>query len=96
MRLDVSTDLKERARKIIPHLTGTFSRAADSFVEGVFPVYVKSAKGCHFTDVDGNQFIDYFMGLGPITLGYNYDRVNDAIIKQLQQGILFSLQYFTT
>lgn len=88
-----SNALKERARKIIPHLTGTFSRAAPSFVEGVFPVYVSSAKGSHFTDVDGNDYLDYLCSLGAITLGYNYDIVNNAVIDQLKKGILFSLPH---
>jgi glutamate-1-semialdehyde aminotransferase len=88
-----SNALKERALKVIPHQTGTFSRAASSFVEGVFPAYVESASGSHFTDVDGNVFLDYLLGIGPITLGYNYKPVNDAILEQLQKGILFSLPH---
>ena len=88
-----SNILKDQAKKIIPHQTGTFSRASSSFVEGVFPVYAKSGKGSHFTDVDGNEFIDYLMALGPITLGYNYKSVNQAIISQLKEGILFSLPH---
>ena len=91
--LDTSNGYKKRAEKVVPHLTGTFSRAAPSFVEGVFPVYAKSAKGSHFTDVDGFEYIDYLMGLGPITLGYNYEPVNEAIIAQLKDGILFSLPH---
>ena len=88
-----SNKLQDRASKVIPHLTGTFSRNAHSFVEGVFPVYVKSANGSHFIDVDGNDYLDYLCGIGPITLGYNYKAVNDAIIQQLKDGILFSLPH---
>ncbi|KAF6246736.1 aminotransferase class III [Nitrosopumilus sp. b3] len=88
-----SNNLKNRAKKVVPHLTGTFSRAAPSYVEGVFPVYAQSAKGSHFIDVDGNEYIDYLMALGPITLGYNYEPVNQAIISQLKEGILFSLPH---
>ena len=88
-----SNNFKNNARKIIPHQTGTFSRAASSYVEGVFPTYITSGKGSHFTDVDGNEFIDYLMGLGPITLGYSYPAVNEAIIEQVKQGILFSLPH---
>jgi len=93
--LDISksNEFKERARKVIPHQTGTFSRAASSFIEGVYPSYIQSANGSHFTDVDGNIFLDYLMGIGPITLGYNYKKVNDAIISQIQKGILFSLPH---
>lgn len=88
-----SNKLKESARKVIPSQTGTFSRAATSFVEGVYPVYVQSANGSHFVDVDGNNYLDYLLALGPITLGYNYKAVNDAIINQLKNGILFSLPH---
>ncbi len=88
-----SNEIKEKAIELIPHQTGTFSRRADSFVEGIFPTYIKTADGSHFTDVDGNRYLDYLCGLGPITLGYNYKPVNDAIIEQLKQGILFSLPH---
>jgi glutamate-1-semialdehyde aminotransferase len=85
--------LKERSRKVSPHFTQTFSRAPPTFVEGVYPVYAESANGSHFFDVDGNEYIDYLLGLGPITLGYNYKKINDAIIEQLKKGILFSLPH---
>ena len=88
-----SNTFKERAKKVVPHLTGTFSRAAPSYVEGVFPVYVQNAHGSHFIDVDGNEYIDYVMALGPITLGYNYESINQAIVSQLKEGILFSLPH---
>jgi glutamate-1-semialdehyde aminotransferase len=93
MNIKKSNSLKERARKVVPHLTGTFSRAAGAFVEGVYPVYAKSANGSHFFDVDGNEYIDYAMSLGPITLGHNYEPMNQAIINQLKEGILFSLPH---
>ena len=93
-RFTKSNEVKKKAISLIPHhQTGTFSRRSDSFVEGVFPSYVNSANGSHFTDVDGNEYLDYLCGLGPITLGYNYKPVNDAIIEQLKQGILFSLPH---
>lgn len=91
--LDISLDLKRRAEKVIPHLTGTFSRASTSFIENVYPLYLKSANGSYFTDVDGNEYLDYLMALGPITLGYNYSVVNQAIKEQLEKGILFSLPH---
>ena len=91
--LDISSQYKIRAQKVIPHLTGTFSRAATAFIENVYPLYIQSGNGSHFTDVDGNEYLDYLMGLGSITLGYNYDVVNQAIKKQVDQRILFSLPH---
>ncbi len=93
MNLDNSKKLLEKSRELIPGLTQTFSRAATSFVEGVYPIYAQKAKGAHFWDVDGNEFLDYLMALGPITLGYNYKKVNDSVVTQLNEGILFSLPH---
>jgi glutamate-1-semialdehyde 2,1-aminomutase len=88
-----SNNLKERIQKVSPHFTQTFSRSPTSFVEGVYPVFAEKAQGAYFTDVDGNIFIDYLLGLGPITLGHNYSVVNQAIVNQLNDGILFSLPH---
>ena len=88
-----SFDLLDKSKKLIPSLTQTFSRAAYTFVEGSFPVYAKNAEGSHFTDVDGNEYIDYLCGLGPVILGHKYKRVDDAIREKLDSGILFSLPH---
>ncbi|HXT84499.1 MAG TPA: aminotransferase class III-fold pyridoxal phosphate-dependent enzyme [Verrucomicrobiae bacterium] len=81
------------AEERIPALTQTFSKSAFTFVKGAYPVYVDHAKGCHMFDVDRNEFIDYLCGLGPIILGYQYPSVDKAILKQLKNGILFSLPH---
>ncbi len=83
----------EQSRKLIPSLTQTFSRAAYTFVEGAYPVYATKGKGSHFVDVDGNEYIDYLCGLGPIILGHKYPKVDKAIKEQLKDGILFSLPH---
>ena len=88
-----SFDYFAKSKKLIPSLTQTFSRAAYTFVEGAFPIYAKSGQGSHFFDVDGNEYIDYLCGLGPIILGHKYKRVDDAIKEQLDSGILFSLPH---
>lgn len=54
------------------------------------PALVERAKGCRVWDVDGREFIDYRNGLGPITLGYCYPAVDQAIAEQLAKGIIFS------
>lgn len=47
-------------------------------------------KGSHAWDTEGREYCDYTAALGPIILGYCDDRVNAAIIKQLNKGISFS------
>lgn len=82
-----------RAEKLIPCGTQTLSKGPTQFVKGVAPKYLKSGKGCHVFDVDGNEYIDHSMGLMSIILGYSYQRVNDAIIKQLENGTTFTLMH---
>jgi glutamate-1-semialdehyde aminotransferase len=89
-----SNEFLKRAQKVIPALSQTFSKAPYSLVDGVYPTYLSHGKGSHVFDVDGNKYIDYILGLGPITLGYSYPRVNNAIIKQLKKGNTFSLPHF--
>jgi len=82
-----------RAQRIIPGGSQTFSKSPSQFVQGVAPIYLQKGKGSHVFDVDGNEYIDYVMALGPITLGYSYPSVNEAITRQLEQGITFSLMH---
>ena len=43
-------------------------------------------KGCHVWDVDGNEYIEYGMGLRAVTLGHAYKPVNEAAYRQMQLG----------
>ena len=82
-----------RAQRLIPAGTQTLSKGPTQYVEGVAPKYLKRAYGSRIWDVDGNEYIDYPMGLGCIILGHNYPRVNEAIRAQLEDGITFSLMH---
>ena len=81
------------AKKLIPALSQTFSKAPYSYVEGIYPTYLSHGKGSHVFDVDNKEYIDFVLGLGPIILGYNYPAVNKAIKKQLSKGISFSIPH---
>ena len=69
------------------------SKGADQFVEGVAPVFLSRGSGAHVWDVDGNEYIDYMMALGPVILGYGVPEVDAAIRAQLASGIQFSLSH---
>src|SRR5271167_4172012 len=88
-----SDRLYERALKIMTPVTQTLAKGPGQFVKGVAPKYLAKGKGSHVWDVDGNEYIDYNMAIGPISLGYCYDKVDEAIIKQLKDGITFSLMH---
>lgn len=51
-----------------------------------FPIYIDHGKGSKLYDVDGNEYIDYVLGLGPMILGYCNKDINSAVLKQLEKG----------
>lgn len=90
LKLDRSRELESRGRKFIPGTTQTISKRPAAFAPGYFPEFVDFAKGSHVWDVDGNEYIDYVMACGPVTLGYCYPAVDQAIQQQLTRGIIFT------
>jgi len=60
---------------------------------GSFPVFVKEAKGAHFTDVDGNSYIDFCLGDTGAMTGHSPDATVQAIKEQIQKGITLMLPY---
>jgi glutamate-1-semialdehyde aminotransferase len=88
-----SNALWARARGLIPAGTQTLAKGPTQFSDGVAPKYLISGKGARVWDVDGNEYLDYNMGIGPIILGYCHPAVDDAIRAQLQDGITFSLMH---
>ena len=60
---------------------------------GSFPVFVKEARGAHFTDVDGNSYIDLCLGDTGAMTGHSPDATVHAIQGQIQKGITLMLPY---
>ena len=56
------------------------------------PLVFDHAEGPYLFDADGNQLIDYYLGMGPMILGHSPAPVIAAVTEQLQRGILFAGQ----
>ena len=69
------------------------AKGPSQYVQGVAPIYLQKGEGAYVWDVDGNRFLDYNMAIGPISLGYCFPAVDEAIRKQLSDGITFSLMH---
>ena len=85
-----SDEIYEKAKKIIPAGSQTFSKGITQFVEGFAPKYLERGKGSYVWDVDNNKYLDYIMACHPIILGYADPDVNRAVIEQLEKGSTFS------
>lgn len=91
--IERSEALWARARGLVPAGTQTLAKGPGQFVDGLAPKYLARGEGCRVWDVDGNEFVDWQMGVGPIVLGYAEPCVDDAIRRQLVDGITFSLMH---
>src|SRR5687768_12110563 len=57
---------------------------------GANTIYVQRAKGAHFWDLDGNEFVDYLAAGGPMILGHCDDEVDQAAIDTMRNhGVQF-------
>jgi glutamate-1-semialdehyde aminotransferase len=91
--LGESARILERARAIIPGAAQTLSKNPSQWVQGVAPAYLARGSGAHVWDVDGNEYIDFPMALGPVILGHCDPSVNQAIAGQLEVGTAFTLPH---
>lgn len=53
--------------------------------------YLDRGKGAHIWDVDGNRYIDYRLGYGPVILGHADERVDSAVYQAVQKGTTFAM-----
>lgn len=91
MTYNKSMDLFSKAIQLIPGGSQTGSKRPQAFAFGAYPIYASKAYGSHIEDVDGNTYIDLVSALGPNILGYNYHAVNEAVLAQLDKGVLAGL-----
>jgi glutamate-1-semialdehyde aminotransferase len=91
LNITKSLELFQEATELIPGGVLGARKPVD-FIEGEYPIFLESGKGCRLTDVDGNEFIDFLCGYGPIILGYREEEVDDAVYKQIREkGFCFTL-----
>ena len=88
-----SLELYEKAHHIIPATTQTLAKGVGQYSFGIAPIFVEKGKGSKITDIDGNEYLDMSMAVGPLSLGYCYEAVDMAIKEQLSKGITFSLPH---
>ncbi len=90
-----SLNLYAQAERLFPYGTQLLSRSPRTAVFGEAPIYFHHAKDAHFWDVDGNEFIDCGMGVGPVILGYCYGPVDAAVKEQIDRGVLGTINNAT-
>tara|TARA_Y100000589_G_scaffold38509_2_gene32266 strand:+ start:7478 stop:9523 length:2046 start_codon:yes stop_codon:yes gene_type:complete len=88
---DISTiegqKLWEKAKQYIAGGNMLLSKKPDMFLPGKWPAYYSRAEGCRVWDLDGNVFKDLsIMGIGTNILGYSHPKINEAVLKAIQNS----------
>jgi len=84
-----STALQARLHDLVPGGAHTYARGADQYPDEMAPILVRGS-GCHVWDCDGNEYVEYGMGLRSVTLGHGYGPVVDAVSRTIADGVSFS------
>lgn len=87
LQATVSERWTERLNKSIPCGSSTGSKAPLYAPEE--PGVIVRGEGCRVWDADGREYVDFRNGLGPVTLGYGFPAVDEAIRRQLDNGIIY-------
>jgi len=88
-RFDESRRLGEQAQALIPGGGHTYAKGTDQFPEHM-PGIIERGLGCRVWDVDGNEFIEFGMGLRAVTLGHAFPAILDAVARALPIGTNFT------
>lgn len=83
--MNMNEEYGKKAHYLIPAGAHTYSRTDEVFPENA-PRVIERSKGVYTWDVDGNKYIDYGMACRSVTVGYDYDRISEAAIRQIHNG----------
>lgn len=89
MDFSKSRALQPKAHRLIPGGAHTYAKGDDQYPQ-LAPGFIDYGKGSHVWDVDGNEFIEYGMGLRAVTLGHGYEPVCAAAAEVMRRGINFT------
>ncbi len=84
-----SDALRTKSHMLIPGGAHTYAKGDDQYPY-LSPGFIVKGKGCHVWDVDGNEYIEYGMGLRSVGLGHAYRPVIAAAVRQMMKGQNFT------
>ena len=87
--IEQSRAMLQRSDELIVRGCQGHKRSHESLARG-YPVFAARARGARFWDVDGNEYLDYLLGYGPILLGYDDPAVNAAVRRQIAEGTIYT------
>lgn len=84
-----SRALQIAAQALIPGGAHTYAKGDDQYPI-LAPGFILRGAGCHVWDIDGNEYIEYGMGLRAVALGHGYPSVVQAAYGAMRDGVNFT------
>lgn len=76
-----SKQMHKKAKRVLPSGVSYFLRYFDPY-----PFYAATAKGSKIVDVDGNDYIDFWLGHYALILGHSPPEIVNAVRQQIENG----------
>jgi glutamate-1-semialdehyde 2,1-aminomutase len=73
-------ELRKRASAVIPG--GMYGHQNAAMLPQGFPQFMARGQGARVWDVDGNEYVDLMCSYGPVLVGHNHPRVEEAARRQ--------------
>ncbi len=88
-------ELYREAQSVLPAGVSSNARVWRAVCPTFMPcsIFVSRARGSHLWDVDGNEYIDYRMGFGPVILGHSDPRIHEAVHRIDEDGLIYALSH---
>ena len=67
--------------------------SADRALVAPHPIFIDRGHGSRMWDVDGNDYIDYLLGYGPLVLGHAHPLLVDAVDAQMRRGSIYGASH---
>jgi glutamate-1-semialdehyde 2,1-aminomutase len=80
MKIHTQSEWRERANAVLP------AAGFGNFDAGII---IREGKGSRVWDEDGNEYVDYLIGSGPMLLGHGNPEVEEAVFEQIPRGMTF-------
>lgn len=77
------------AHRLIPGGAHTYSRGDDQFPANAPRAFVRG-KGSRVRDLDGNEYVDWGMGINNVLVGHAEEAIDEAAIAAIRNGQAFS------
>ena len=87
-RTERSRQIYNESKELIPYGVNSNYRYIDPY-----PVYFKSGKGSKLYDVDGNEYIDFNMAFGALTIGHSHPKLINGIKERIESGTIIGFEY---